>query len=127
MSQYRKAVQDGVLVRQKRGLLRFWMWFYNRCEEDHLTKLKNRLVLVKDEMRRLQRAIPKVQAEVDAEKKRLLDMGGHNHPYRDSWAPRRERVRLLEPGELKKRKTSAADARKTKRAAPILELRQPGT
>jgi hypothetical protein len=103
MSQYRKAVQDGVLVRQKRKLLRWWMWSFNRSEEDFLNTMKNRLQALRQEQALLMKMIPEHEKRIKDEKERIMNMGGNSVPYRDSFSVRREPVRLKTDVKLPKK------------------------
>lgn len=104
MSLYRPAVQNGVLVRQKRKWLRFWMWVFNRSEEDHIIRMKNRLTAIEQEKHQLLKMIPEHEKRIEEAKKRLMENGGVGVPYRDSWSARREPVRLNRDVKLAKKK-----------------------
>lgn len=105
MSLYRLAVQNGTLVRQKRKLLRFWMWAFNRSEEDHITRMKNRLHAIEQEKHQLLKMIPEHEKRVkDAKEALMQNSGGVGVPYRDSWSARHEPVRLNRDVKLPKKK-----------------------
>lgn len=105
MSQYRKAVQGGVLVRQKRAFLRWWYWSFNRSEEDNLNRMKNELIRHREMAKLLARRIPQEEARLNKEKDSLKENeGSHGMPYRDSWTRRKEPVRLLEDVKTARKK-----------------------
>jgi hypothetical protein len=108
MSQYRYAVQNDVLVRQKRKLLRFWVWAFNRSEEDGLNKAKNQLVTHEDRVRVLRRQIVKKQAEIDDAKKAVKDHG--SIVWTAPWSLASRPVYLVE--DRKKRKKKREQPRK---------------
>jgi hypothetical protein len=94
MSMYRLAVQNGLLIRQKRRFLRFWQWAFNRSEEDHLIRMKNRLVALRQEQTMLLKMIPEWEDRIKKAKDQLNHTGGVGVPYRDTFSLRREPVRL---------------------------------
>lgn len=97
MSLYRAAIQDGVLVRQKRKLLRWWIWSFNRSEEDTLIRMKNELMMAREKAKLLARRIPQEEERLKKKKDQLREnTGSSGQPYRDSWTRRKEAVRLLE-------------------------------
>lgn len=105
MSQYRLAVQNGMLVRQKRKLLRFWLWCFNRSEEDHLIKMKNELMMAREKVKILSRRIPKEEERLKKIRDTMVASGEANgRSYRDAWTARKEPVRLLEPVNLARKK-----------------------
>jgi hypothetical protein len=109
MSQYRYTLHDGALVRQKRALLRFWAWMFNRSEDDDVNRLKNELVLSRSRVKNLARLIPKKQAMLDQRKKELRQLmdatGKHHSPsWRDKYSQRREPVKLIEELKMAKKK-----------------------
>ena len=119
MSLYRLAVQNGVLVRQKRKFLRFWMWTFNRSEEDHIIRMKNRLHSIEQEKHQLLKMIPEHEKRAKDMKDRLSEnSGGVGVPYRDSWSARREPIRLNRDVKLAKKK----DPPKVKPATPLATL-----
>jgi hypothetical protein len=123
MSLYRIAVRNGTLIREKRNFLRFWMWKFNRSEEDHLIRLKNRLTSIRQEQAILTAAIPEEQERVKKTKEALLGHdGGTGPPSRDGWTPRREPTRLKKDVKLSGKKK--INDKPVKRR-PLLELTQP--
>lgn len=104
MSLYRYAVRNGLLVREKRKLLRFWMWSFNRSEEDHIITMKNRLNAVEQEKYQLLKMIPEHEKRCKDMKERISEMGGAGPAFRDSWSPRREPKRLNRDVKLPKKK-----------------------
>lgn len=121
MSLYRFAVQNGMLVRQKRKLLRFWMWAYNRCEEDHVTRMKNRLTAIRAEEAALLKMIPEHEERVKKMKEKLNDTGGVGVPFRDSFSFRREPVRLNRDVKVPKPKPKN-DGNKPKPPKPLMSI-----
>jgi hypothetical protein len=104
MSLYRYAVENGVLVRQKRKLLRWWMWAFNRSEEDRLTMMRNELVMAREKAKLLARRIPDLEKQLDDRKRQLMDQGGTGRPFRDSYQGRKEPVVLQERVNLARKK-----------------------
>lgn len=104
MSLYRLAVFNGRLIREKRKLFRWWVWSFNRSEEDHLIRMKNRLTALRQEQSMLQSAIPEEEERLKDTKDHLRDHGGVSTTARDGWSPRREPVRLKKETNLGKRK-----------------------
>lgn len=110
MSLYRLAVHNGLLIREKRKLLRWWMWSFNRSEEDRLINMKNRLVTIRQEQSLLTAAIPEEEDRIKKIKENLREHGKDSTgpPRRDSWSPRREPAKLKKdvnlPGKKKKEK-----------------------
>lgn len=98
MSLYRRSIENGVLVRQKRKLLRRWLWYFNRSEEDHLNRMKNKLLIAKAECTMYQRRIPQEEDRIKKIKDGLMESGtgATSNPTRDSWTPRTEPVKLFE-------------------------------
>lgn len=101
MSLYRKVIQDSTLIVQKRKMWprpNGWRWVFRWSEEDHLNRMKNKLLLAKHEVTTLQRRIPQEEDRLKKSKEALAAMGsdGAGSQRRDSWKPRREPVRLLE-------------------------------
>jgi hypothetical protein len=94
MSMYRLAVQNGQLIRQKRRFLRFWQWAFNRSEEDHLIRMKNRLVALRNEQNLLMKMIPEHEDRIKKIKEQISSTGGAGVPYRDTFSLRREPARL---------------------------------
>lgn len=106
MSLYRIAMQDGLLVRQKRRLLRWWCWSFNRSEEDTLIRMKNDLTMMREKVKLLSRRIPKEEARLKQKKDKLREnSNSHGQPYRDQWTARKEPVRLIEDIALARKKT----------------------
>ncbi len=103
MSKYRNTIRSGVLIREKRGLILFWRWYFNRSEEDEITKLKNRQVNAERELRNVQRAIPRHETQLSNAKKVLSDMGGTSPIWREGWAPRRNPSKAILPGDKPKK------------------------
>ena len=122
MSLYRLAVRNGLLVREKRKLLRFWMWSFNRSEEDYLNKLKNRLTQLRQEQSLLTQSIPEVEKRIKDAKESLLQRGdgGTGPVFRDSWTPRREPVLLKKDVKLAAPKKK--DPPKKEAAKPLLHI-----
>jgi hypothetical protein len=109
MSLYRYTIQNGAMIRQKRGFLRWWIWIFNRSEEDEVNRLKNELVLARSKVKNLARLIPKKHAMLEARKKELrafMDSSGKHYgpSWRDKFSPRREAVRLIEEVKVAKKK-----------------------
>ena len=102
MSQYRNTIQRGAMVREKRKFLRFWVWSFNRSEEDQLNRMKNQLVKHNDEVRRLRRQVAKKQIVIDDAKKVLNSQGGTSPVTHGPWSFATRPVTLIE--DLKKRK-----------------------
>ncbi len=122
----RRALQDGVLVIQKRGWLLRWRWYFLRSLEDGLNKDLNDLVKATDMQRILRRRIPKRRAALKEIKDELLKAASHCVPpvgqaTRDSWRPRKEPVKLLEDVKQPKLKKSDCKAPR-KRPEPVLEV-----
>ncbi len=125
----RRALQDGVLVIQKRGWLLRWRWYFLRSLEDGLNKDKNDLVKATDMQRILRRRIPKrlsALKEIKDELLKAVTHGGasHGYAYRDSWRPRKEPVKLLEDVKPPK---SGSNKDKTPKPVPkpLLEITAP--
>ena len=98
MSKYRIVNHPtGLMVREKRKFLRFWVWAWNRSEEDVLFKLLNRRRSLDHELRQLQRTIPKMEQHLAARKKALTDMGGTSPTWRSGWTVSRPAIPLREP------------------------------
>lgn len=106
MSMYRLAVQNGVLVRQKRRFLRFWQWAFNRSEEDTLNRMKNRLVALRQEQTMLMKMIPEHEERMRKMKDQINNTGGAGVPFRDTFSFRREPVRLNKDVKLPGNKKS---------------------
>jgi len=117
---YRLAVQNGLLVRQKRGFIRFWMWFFNRSEEDHLIRMKNRLMTIRAEHTALMKMIPEHEERVKKAKDKLMDTGGVGMPYRDSFTTRREPTRLNRDVKPPKKKPD----KKPEQLKPLFTINQ---
>lgn len=120
MSLYRKAVRHGILIREKRNLIRWWMWKFNRSEEDYINRMKNRLQACRAEQAKLMKIIPEHEDRLKKEKEKIAEDGNESKPYRDSYSPRREPVRL----ELDLKKPKFKDP-KPKKRPPLLEVRTP--
>jgi len=121
MSQYRMSVWNGTLVRQKRRLFRFWMWAFNRSEEDYLNKMKNELRLNREKCKVLARRIPKEEDRLKLIKDGLTNSNSrHSEPIRDSWTPRKEPVRLLEDVKVARPKSKRNDS--TRKVKPLLHI-----
>ena len=122
MSKYRHTIHNGVLIRVKRKLLRWWIWSFNKSEEDHLNKMKNRLVLIRQEQALLTAAIPEEEDRIKKIKDALQDRGDRYGPViTDSWSPRTEPVRLKKDIKLGKQKKK--DERKPdKGPAPLFNI-----
>ena len=122
MSLYRYTIQNGAMIRQKRGFMRFWIWIFNRSEEDELNRLKNEMVLARSKVKNLARLIPKKAAMLEARKKELrtfMDSSGKHYgpSWRDKYSPRREPIRLIEEVKVAKKKEPNAAASKP---APVV-------
>lgn len=104
MSMYRLAVQNGVLVRQKRRFIRFWQWAFNRSEEDHLNRMKNRLVTIRQEQHMLLQMIPEHEERIKKAKEQLSNTNSIGAAYRDTFSVRREPIRLNKDVNLAKKK-----------------------
>lgn len=113
MSLYRLAVRSGILIREKRKLLRWWCWSFNRSEEDYLTRMKNRLVKLRAEQAELMKMIPEHEKRLKDAKDTLLNRdGGTGPPHRAPWSPTHEPVVLRLDVKLKgKPKPSPAKRR----------------
>ena len=98
MSLYRRAVQHGALVRQKRKFIRRWLWYFNLSEEDHLNRMRNKLLVAKAEVTMYQRRIPQEEDRIKQIKDGLQIIGGTGvgPSYHDSFSFRTEPVRLFE-------------------------------
>lgn len=94
MSLYRMAVRNGLLVREKRKLIRWWCWSFVCSEEDHIIAMKNRLVQLREEQARLTKMIPEHEGRVKDVKDYLMQNGSTGPPFRDKWRPRREPNKL---------------------------------
>jgi hypothetical protein len=95
MSLYRLAIVNGVLVRQKRALLRWWNWSFNRSEEDRLVTMKNGLVKAQQAVQMLVPQIKHETERIDGLKKQVRswqDTSGKagGPSWRDRWSPRKE-------------------------------------
>jgi hypothetical protein len=99
MSSYRLAIVNGVLVRQKRALMRWWVWQFNRSEEDRLNALKNNLVKATAAVQMLVVQIKQETERITTLKKQVhtwQDAGGKagGPSWRDRWTRRKEPVVL---------------------------------
>lgn len=94
MSLYRLAVYNGRLIREKRRLLKWWCWSFNRCEEDYLNTAKNALVENRKVHASLMKRIAHHEDIIKKTKDRLIDGNGIGPTVRDSWSLRREPVVL---------------------------------
>jgi hypothetical protein len=99
MSSYRLAIVNGVLVRQKRAMLRWWAWQFNRSEEDRLNTLKNNLVKAQAAAQMLAVQIKQETERIAGLKKKVhewQDAGGRTGgpSWRDRWSRRKEPVLL---------------------------------
>lgn len=124
ISLYRNEIRDGVLIRAKRSLLRWWNWSFNRSEEDYLIRLKNEYTVGMDKLKRLRRVIPEVEKR-DKDAREHLAMhgaGGVGQPYRDKWSRRREPARLIEATNFAKKKDKRGERPKP---AVLAELTVP--
>jgi hypothetical protein len=102
---YRRAIQDGVLVNQRRSVLLPWRWVYNDSEENHLNVMKNELTFAREKAKLLSRRIPQEEAALKKKKDKLQENSGSvGQPYRDKWRPRRAQVRLQEDIKLARSK-----------------------
>jgi SMC interacting uncharacterized protein involved in chromosome segregation len=98
---YRLSILNGVLTRQKRALLRWWAWQFNRSEEDRLNTMKNNLVKAHQAARHLSVQIKQETERIKGLKDQLhkwQDAGGKagGPAWRDRWSARREPVVLQE-------------------------------
>lgn len=118
---FRAAIQDGVLVTQRKSVLLPWRWVFNDSEEDHLNRMKNELMMSREKAKLLARRIPQETDRLKKKKDKLQENSNSlGVPYRDRWKARREPVRLIE--DIK-------TARKKKKdrplpAKPILNISQ---
>jgi hypothetical protein len=94
MSLYRLTVRNGTLIREKRKLLRWWIWSFNRCEEDHINRMKNALQKLRAEQAKLMKMLPEHEDRLSKVKEVLAADGNVGRPYRDSWTTRKDPVRL---------------------------------
>lgn len=111
---YRLGFQNGVLVRQRKGVLFFWRWYYNRCEEDDLTKLKNRITSANRQLAADRRLLPQLEARLKARKDALTQYMQQANAkagpeWNDSWSPRRAPLALLEDHASPKKKKQRDD------------------
>lgn len=111
MSLYRLAVHNGLLIREKRKLFRWWIWSFNRSEEDHLIRMKNRLTKLRQEQSFLMSAIPEEEERLKEQKEAILAHGheGHGPARRDSWTARTPPQRLQKDVKLSGKKKKAKD------------------
>ena len=93
MSQYRYEIHNGILIRAKRKLLRFWIWRFNRSEEDELNKLKNQMSKLKHQMSLIARRIPHEEARIRKIRDGLRDRPGEIQ--NDIWSSRKEPIPLI--------------------------------
>jgi hypothetical protein len=121
MSLYRHVLRSGTLIREKRKLLRWWVWSFNCNEEDYINLMKNRLVQLREEQARLMKQIPEHEGRVKDRKEAIDAAGGVSAPWRDRWTPRREPKMLKQDVKLKGKGKS--DPKPPKRK-PLLELHQ---
>lgn len=121
MSMYRQAIQNGMLVRQKRRFFRFWQWAFNRSEEDHLVRMKNRLTAIRAEHTALMKMIPEHEEKVKKVKDHLKDTGGVGVPFRDTFSLRREPLKLNREVKLPKKKP---DQPKKAEPKPLFTINQ---
>lgn len=119
MSLYRLAVRHGILIREKRNLIRWWMWKFNRSEEDYINRMKNNLQNARTTQAKLMKMIPEHEERLKKAKERISEDGNESKPYRDSWSPRHEPVRL--DMDLKKPKKND----KPPKTPALLEIRAP--
>ena len=127
MSLYRHTILNGTLIRVKRKLIRFWIWSFNRSEEDHLIRMKNRLTALRQEQSILMAAIPEEEDRIKKIKEALQDRGDNTGPaFRDSWSGRIEPQRLKKDVKLSGKKKSNKD-KPEPRAPALFEARLPGT
>lgn len=124
--QYRTAILNDALIRERRSLLLPWRWVFNRSEEDRLNRMKNRLVSLRQEQAALTKMIPEEEDRVKKAKDKLRENSdGRGPTVRDVWTPRREPVILqLNVGSPNNGKKKDKPPKKT---PALLELRQPGT
>jgi len=114
MSLYRYAVRNGVLIREKRKLLRWWIWSFNRSEEDYINRMKNRLQACRAEQAVLMKKLPEHTERIGKVKDALSADGNESRAYRDSWSARKEPVRLeLDIKKPKKKDKSDGKAQPT--------------
>ena len=90
MSLYRLSIVNGVLHRQKRALLRWWVWVFNRSEEDRLTLMKNNLVKAQHAARTLTIQIKQETERIKQAKEKIQNWGGSSPSWRDRWTYRQE-------------------------------------
>ena len=120
MSLYRKTVVDGILIRQKRNLIRFWIWTFNRSEEDYLIKMKNDLSKARAMVAQLSRRIPKEEDRLKQIKDGLATTGApHSIVTRDVWMRRKEPIRLIEDVKVGRKKAKRVAPKPVK---PLLNI-----
>jgi hypothetical protein len=123
MSLYRKTVQDGSLIWEKRKLLprlTGWQWVFNRSDEDHLNKMKNELLKARAASAILTRRIPHEEDRLKKIKEGLEVTGMYSTPVRDAWRPRTEPIRLLEKVSVGRKKKDRLPERKAHALATIV-------
>jgi hypothetical protein len=105
MSLYRKEIHAGTLIVTKRKLLRFWIWSFNHSTEDPITALRNKRAVLRVQLARMDKQIPKMEKALQDAAKKVLDQGGTSHPWRAWWSPERRPVVAGDPNvKLEKRK-----------------------
>jgi hypothetical protein len=96
------------------------MWKFNRSEEDYIIRMKNRLQACRAEQAKLMKMIPEHEDRLSKLKDKLAEDGNESKPYRDSFSPRREPLRL----EMDLKKPKKKD-NKPPTPKPLFEIRSP--
>jgi hypothetical protein len=107
LSKYRLEFQNSRLVRTKRRALLWWVWTFNRSEEDDITKLKNVITKMSDQLYQHKRRLPKLEADLEARKNALrlyIEQSGKNYgpSWTDSYSSRKSPTVLMEPAQSAK-------------------------
>lgn len=110
MSLFRREVQNGLLVATKRHLLRWWMWSYNHCVEDQLTRLRNERTAAIVRLKQLNQMIPHLEKNLEDEKKALSSGAGYSRMYRAPWRAAKPAVMLRVPPQKAKKKPAQPNA-----------------
>ena len=130
MSRYARSIQNGVLVRVKQAAILRWRWYFNCSEEDQLNKMKNDLLKARQLVKDLSRRIPKAEDQLKKEKQALQDWMNSNGvnrgmPWRDSYRPRRNPVRLIEDTKTARKKSDRATGPPKRKPVPIAQITTP--
>lgn len=124
MSMYRNNVRHGTLIREKRSLVMFWRWPFNRSEEERLIRMKNELTIAKSAQVRLVRQLKKEEARLKQAKEKLredVERFGKLPWWREGWSVRRYPPVLVEEQKVARAKKERPKPVKRK---PLLELHQ---